>query len=52
MRAKFSRLVVQAVRRNVHFFSSRLFSIMALSRGETRGLTPHKKKEEIEQKHS
>lgn len=25
---------------------------MALSRGETCGLTPHKKKEEIEQKYS
>lgn len=33
-------------------FSSRLLSIMALSRGETCGLTPHKKKEEIEQKYS
>lgn len=33
-------------------FSSRLLSIMALSGGETCGLTPHKKKEEIEQKYS
>lgn len=33
-------------------FSSRLFSIMALSTGETIGLTPHKKKEETEQKYS
>lgn len=33
-------------------FSSSLFSIMALSRGETCGLTLHKNKEEIEQKYS
>lgn len=33
-------------------FSSRLCGIMALSRGETCGLTSHNKKEKIEQKYS
>lgn len=42
MRAQFSRLVVKAIR--IVEFSPRLFSIMALSRGEMCGLIPHNKK--------